>query len=223
MSRTKIEFAVQMTCNSCVEAVKKSLENASEIKSVDVNLDTGSVVVDSSLSTLDLQKRLESTGRKVAVRGYAGSIAAVSIIEAGDKSVQATPDVCIIDGTVDGLKPGPYQISVHEAGDLSRGCESVGDIYHPDKTCSQRLYGNLGTVKAEAGGRAAFRLEDDTLKLSDIIGRSFVIAEKPEENREGRRLACGVIARSAGLFQNPKTICACDGVTLWDEVSKPRL
>lgn len=36
-----------------------------------------------------------------------------------------------------------------------------------------------------------------------------------------RRLACGIIARSAGLFQNPKQICACDGVTLWEERDRP--
>lgn len=35
------------------------------------------------------------------------------------------------------------------------------------------------------------------------------------------RLACGIIARSAGLFQNPKQICACDGVTLWEERERP--
>lgn len=36
-----------------------------------------------------------------------------------------------------------------------------------------------------------------------------------------RRLACGIIARSAGLFQNPKRICACDGLTLWEERGRP--
>ena len=30
-------------------------------------------------------------------------------------------------------------------------------------------------------------------------------------------MACGIIARSSGLFQNEKKICACDGNTLWDE------
>lgn len=35
------------------------------------------------------------------------------------------------------------------------------------------------------------------------------------------RLACGIIARSAGLFQNSKRICACDGVVVWDERDVP--
>ena len=34
------------------------------------------------------------------------------------------------------------------------------------------------------------------------------------------RLACGIIARSSVLFQNTKRICACDGLTLWDERDK---
>ena len=33
---------------------------------------------------------------------------------------------------------------------------------------------------------------------------------------------CGIIARSAGLFQNPKKVCTCDGVTVWDEAQKAR-
>ena len=37
----------------------------------------------------------------------------------------------------------------------------------------------------------------------------------------GSGLACGIIARSAGLGENLKKICACDGVTIWDERNKP--
>lgn len=34
-------------------------------------------------------------------------------------------------------------------------------------------------------------------------------------------VACGIIARSAGMFENYKKLCACDGVTIWDERDKP--
>ena len=34
------------------------------------------------------------------------------------------------------------------------------------------------------------------------------------------RLLCGVIARSAGLFQNSKRLCTCDGVSIWDEAQR---
>ena len=31
------------------------------------------------------------------------------------------------------------------------------------------------------------------------------------------RVACGIIARSAGILQNVKKICLCSGKTLWEE------
>ena len=37
----------------------------------------------------------------------------------------------------------------------------------------------------------------------------------------GEGVACGVIARSAGVGMNEKKICACDGVTIWEERNKP--
>nr|CAH7737694.1 unnamed protein product [Callosobruchus chinensis] len=225
MSSTSIEFAVQMTCDSCVNSVKQTLQNVKGIKNFDINLEKQSVVINSNVPTLELQKLLESSGKKVAVKGFAGSTAAVSILEAGDKSIQGvvrfvqiSPKSCLIDGTVDGLKPGNHGIYVHECGDLSQGCNSVGDIFNPSHNEKQRLYGAIGQVSASEDGRAAFRFEDNIISVPDLIGRSLVVTDREGKNR----LACGIIARSAGLFQNPKTICACDGVTIWDEVSKPK-
>lgn len=36
-----------------------------------------------------------------------------------------------------------------------------------------------------------------------------------------RRVACAIIARSSGLFQNPKRFCACDGISIWEERNVP--
>lgn len=101
---------------------------------------------------------------------------------------------------------------------LFSGCNSVGDVFDPSNYAGKRIYGNIGFIEASTEGRATFRLEDNVIKLVDVIGRSLVITE--QTNNEHERVACGIIARSAGLFENPKKICACDGVTLWDEVSK---
>ncbi|ERL96145.1 hypothetical protein D910_01172, partial [Dendroctonus ponderosae] len=200
MTSTKIQFLVQMTCESCVKAVKQSLQNVPGVNDVEVNLKEGSVVVDSILPTLEVQKKLESTGRPVAIKGYDGSIAAVSILEAGEESikgvvrfVQASPNTCIIDGTIDGLVPGEHSIEVHECGDLSRGvltvtapltlftvagCESVGKLFNPVGYAGKRNYGSLGQITAERNGRAAFRIEDNVLRLSDVIGRSLVVSSQ---------------------------------------------
>lgn len=127
MSSTKIEFAVQMTCEGCVDSVKKCLESVPEIKSFHVNLKDNTVVVDSTLGVEEIKKKLESTGRKVVVKG-AGSQAAVAILDVGGEGVrgvvrfvQVEPNVCIIDGTVDGLKSGKHGIAIHECGDTSDG------------------------------------------------------------------------------------------------------
>ncbi|CAG9829116.1 unnamed protein product [Diabrotica balteata] len=226
MASTTVEFAVQMTCESCVNAVKKSLANISGVQNVQVYLDEQRVVVQSTLPTLQVLKVLESTGKKVAVKGYAGGQAAVSILEAGKvglqgvvRLIQPTPDICIIDGTIDGLEKGSYRAFVHECGDISQGCENVGNIFNPLATQNGRLYGDLGTINSDDNNRAVFRFEDKVIKVSDLIGRAFVVA-KNSGSEEAKRVACGVIARSAGLFQNPKTICACDGTTIWDEAGK---
>lgn len=38
---------------------------------------------------------------------------------------------CIVDGTIDGLDPGDHGLHIHECGDISNGCESVGQHFNP--------------------------------------------------------------------------------------------
>lgn len=149
--------------------------------------------------------------------------------------VQLDEETCVVEGTIDGLSPGLHGLHVHECGDISRGCDSTGDHFNPfdhphgAPTDSQRHAGDLGNVVADTSGRASFRLVDKILNVGDIIGRSLVIKEGVDDlgrgstpnskttGGAGKGVACGIIARSAGLFDNPKKICACDGKTLWDE------
>jgi len=36
-----------------------------------------------------------------------------------------------VDGTVDGLTPGPHGLHVHDSGDLSGGCDGLGPHFDP--------------------------------------------------------------------------------------------
>lgn len=148
---------------------------------------------------------------------------------------------CVVDGVLDGLTPGLHGIHIHECGDISKGCESLGKHYNPrnarhgspDNDIDERHAGDLGNITADLTGRAKFRFTDKVINVGDIIGRSIVVTEHADDfglgnddnslidGNSGNRLACGIIARSAGIFQNFKKICACDGVTLWDERDKP--
>lgn len=128
MSSTTIEFAVQMKCESCVKSIEKNLTNVDGIKNVNIDLKRNTVIVDTSLSTEDVKRRIESTGRKVVVKGMDGNLAAVSILGAGANNIrgvirfsQLHNNLCVIDGTVDGLTPVLHKVSIHECGDLSKG------------------------------------------------------------------------------------------------------
>ena len=54
--------------------------------------------------------------------------AAVSIVTGSSgcqgivRMIQVSPDLCVIEGTIDHLTPGKHSVVVHELGDLSQGC-----------------------------------------------------------------------------------------------------
>ncbi|XP_063001945.1 copper chaperone for superoxide dismutase isoform X2 [Elgaria multicarinata webbii] len=250
-SGASCRFAVQMTCQNCVEAIQKSLQAVPGLQLLDIQLDSQSVLVETSLTTEKVQNLLESTGRMAVLKGMGGAVpgpfgsAAVAmvsglgLVQGVVRFLQVSPEKCLIDGTVDGLEPGPHGLHVHEFGDVTSACDSCGDHFNPDREHhggpqdEHRHAGDLGNILAADDGRAAFRMEDNKLKVHDIIGRSLVIDEGEDDlgrgshplskvtGNSGDRVACGIIARSAGLFQNPKKICTCDGVTLWEERERP--
>ncbi|XP_064623590.1 copper chaperone for superoxide dismutase-like isoform X2 [Lineus longissimus] len=236
----KIEYNVQMTCQSCVTAIRNSLEGQDGIQSFSIDLPTETVVVETSLPSQVIQDIMETTGRRAVLKGMGNTLgqslgAAVSIMDRKDtpvtgmtRIVQLNEDTCLFEGTIDGLLPGEHGVFVHELGDMSEGCESCGDVLQDS---NGQVIGNLGMVTTGKDGRATFRWENKNVKVWEMIGRSLVIHSKDDKRlmkntdnfgkKEDCRVACGIIARSSGLFQNPKKICLCDGVTLWDERDVP--
>ncbi|AWO97434.1 putative copper chaperone for superoxide dismutase [Scophthalmus maximus] len=248
-SPAKLEFAVQMTCESCAEGVRAALREEPGVKSFSVDVSREEVLVESALTSAEVQALIESTGRRAVLKGLGGSerdlgaavamLAGVRKIQGVVRFLQLSEERCLIDGTIDGLEPGPHGLHVHALGDLTRDCGSCGEHYNPfgrqhgGPADAERHAGDLGNIVAGPDGRASFRLEDSQLKVWDVIGRSLVVDAGEDDlgrgppplsrqtGNSGERLACGIIARSAGLFQNPKQICACDGVTLWEERDRP--
>ncbi|KAM9717667.1 LOW QUALITY PROTEIN: copper chaperone for superoxide dismutase [Menidia menidia] len=246
---TKLEFAVQMTCESCADSVRAALEGKPGVASVDINVGRQEVLVESALTSAEVQALIEGTGRRAVLKGIGGAEpdlgAAVAMLAGGGavrgvvRLLQLSEQKCLIDGTIDGLQPGAHGLHVHALGDLTQDCLSCGEHYNPSGRShggpgdSERHAGDLGNVVAGPDGRASFRLEDSQIKVWDVIGRSLVVDEGEDDlgrgghplskltGNSGQRLACGIIARSSGLFQNPKQICACDGVSLWEERDRP--
>jgi copper chaperone for superoxide dismutase len=260
---TTVEFSVDMTCGGCEAGVTEALRAAGLLQ-FQVDLAGQRVEVTSDRPVDVVRAVLEGAGKRAVVVGAGARGAAVAMLGSGGdflaggggprgvvRLTQVDGEQCVIEGVVDGLSPGQHGLAIHEAGDTSRGCASLGGHYNPrgarhgspELGEDDRHVGDLGNVLAGPDGRASFRLTDRMVKVRskwpdprfysvqvwDVIGRSVVLASGPDDLGQGGAadggcgpgVACGVIARSAGLGQNTKKICACDGVTLWDERDRP--
>ncbi|XP_019714061.1 copper chaperone for superoxide dismutase isoform X1 [Hippocampus comes] len=255
----KLEFAVQMTCEACRDQVKAALEHQAGIYSVSVDVGEGRVLVETSLSSGEVQALIESTHRQAILKGM-GSFeeqrdlgAAVAMLAGKEGRVQGVvrflqlcEERCLIDGTIDGLEPGAHGLHVHALGDLTDDCLStlaIWEIFSLDLKAERRSDWRTASLKYRARTHTHTRTRaisqtlgqgvGDRLQVWDVIGRSLVVDAGPDDlgrgghplskltGNSGARLACGIIARSAGLFQNPKQVCACDGLTLWEERERP--
>ena len=120
------------------------------------------------------------------------------------------------------LPNATHAIHIHEFGDLSDGCKSLGPHYNPtnethgsiDYPNKPRHAGDLiNNFTTDDKGEFMFSYIDDKLKkidFNDIYGRSIVIhdgiddlgrgtgkdkAESLKTGNAGARLACGIIGR----------------------------
>lgn len=217
---SKVEFAVQIKGTSCVENVKQKM------KEIGVQSDQIETLVDSSnkecrfvIKTaepwINLQETIESTGRRSVLVGFSDE-AAVVMLDKGDTSIKGVIRFCsitadepgvVIDGVIDGLAPkADHLLSIREYGDVSQGLASLGDVY---KNSTYKL-------SSDDTGRSTIRTVDNKLQVSELIGRSIAVSSTSNSSFVG-----GIISRAAGIFQNWKRICACDGVTIWDERDRP--
>lgn len=74
--------------------------------------------------------------------------------------------------------------------------------------------GDLGTLEADEKGEAFFSGVKQKLKVADLIGRSIAVYRTEDKSDSG--VAAAVIARSAGVGENYKKLCTCDGTTIWE-------
>ena len=118
----------------------------------------------------------------------------------------------MIKGRIEGLTAGEHGFHIHEFGDTSEGCKSMGGHYNPDGVDHGDLeeghVGDLGNVTATEDGVADFTIiakRVDLMGDRSVVGRGIVIhadrddlgkggdAESKKTGNAGDRLACGVI------------------------------
>lgn len=132
--------------------------------------------------------------------------------------VQVSPDTTLVDLTMRGVDPGRYRATIREYGDLKDGAASTGPVWGGGSGTTQPR-GLLGSVDIGKDGRGSVFL-DHAFQVWEIIGHAMVVSK--EEASDGpltndADTVVGVIARSAGMWDNDKTVCSCTGKTLWEE------
>lgn len=134
------------------------------------------------------------------------------------RMVQLSPTLTLIDLTVSGVSAGTYRATIREYGDLSNGAATTGPVWGAAKS-SDAGRGLLGTVEVGADGRGSSFLTHP-FQVWEVIGHAMVLTRRDDAAgplvNDSDTLA-GIVARSAGIWENDKTVCSCSGKTLWEE------
>ena len=160
--------------------------------------------------------------------------------------VQISKTTTLIDLTIRGLEPGRYHASIRETGDISRGVGGVGGVWaglrssfwaesgmkggdasnigEQDGGIGEK--GVLGTVEVGPRGAGNAYLHRP-VQIWEVIGRGMVVSRSLPGMEMGMKedngnIVLGVIARSAGVWDNDKTVCSCSGKTVWEERDEMR-
>lgn len=106
----------------------------------------------------------------------------------------------------DGKQPiGPFGFHIHENGDCTPGnpanpFEATGGHWNPTHQPHGNHAGDFPVLFSN-NGRARMCFFTDKFKVSDVIGKSVVIHENPDDYRtqpagnSGMKIACGVIVK----------------------------
>ncbi|KAF3779999.1 Copper chaperone for superoxide dismutase [Nymphaea thermarum] len=232
------EFMVDMKCDGCVSAVKNKLQTVDGVRTVDADLTNQLVRVLGSASLRTLTNALDQTGRKARLIGQGSPeglnpkdgtcyhsadflvSAAVAefkgpVVHGVVRFAQVNMELARIEASFGGLSPGIHRWSINEYGDLTEGAASTGRVFDPSNGgISGEALGDLGTPNVSREGEAFFSGTKKMLRVVDLIGRSVVVYESEDISSSG--VAAAVIARSAGVGENYKKICTCDGTVIWE-------
>ncbi|MCJ1464177.1 copper chaperone [Pseudocyphellaria aurata] len=147
--------------------------------------------------------------------------------------IQLAPTHTLLDLSLSDVPPGTYRASLRQSGDISRSAASMGALH-------RGAQGELGTVVVDRDGRGKV-VGDIQWGVAEMVGRGIVVERNDDDsnNRECEvndtalqksnsggggeaeqgveTVVVGVVARSAGAWENSKVVCSCSGKTVWEE------
>ncbi|KAF2210566.1 hypothetical protein CERZMDRAFT_45072 [Cercospora zeae-maydis SCOH1-5] len=244
-------FAVPLSCDACISDITTALrQNVPGIHKITASLPDQIVSVTGNAAPSAIVSAIEATGRDAILRGSGkAESAAVCILETHCEKVALHEQVrglvrmvevvpkdqegksvgealVLADMTLKGVGEGTYHVSVRETGDISQGPRSVGGVWDWSKAKEEgrkNVKGVFGTIQVGRNGMGSVFV-DRPVRIWELIGRSMVVsrAELGKEEKEDENTLVGVIARSAGVWDNDKTVCSCSGKTVWEERTEQR-
>lgn len=224
-------YAIPMHCGNCTDDIKKCIDGIPGIEKMKFDVEQQMLSINGNVAPSSIIRTLQNCGHDAILRGAGKpNSSAVSILETHDHvdSAKDTPvrglarivevgeRKTFFDITINGVpKAGKYYASIHENGDISDGPTSTGSIWHKfaepiecngTSDLDPKLYSGQAFLKAP-------------VNVWELIGRGFVVTTNQEHKVgiPGDYDICGVIARSAGVWENDKQVCACSGKTVWQE------
>lgn len=231
-------FAVPLHCDSCVQSVTAALNQLDGVHKIEADLKDQLVLVEGTAAPSAIVSAIEGTGRDAILRGSGKSNSAgVCILETHSttakdpvrglaRMVQVGEDKTLVDLTLKGVSPGTYHATVRERGDISEGAASTGGIWEAIKKIGgfsageqgAQGRGMFGSIQVGLDGRGSTFL-DRPVAIWEVIGRGMVVSKQVEGPfaKDDADTLVGVVARSAGVWDNDKVVCSCSGKTVWEE------
>lgn len=222
-------YAVDIHCEACTNDIKKCLENLSGIKNVSFNMEDKLMYIEGSTAPSHIISALHEGGKDAILRGTGKpNSAAVSILDGPGcvsidtpvrglvRAVTVSDTKTLFDITMNGVPgQGPYFASIREFGNVSNGAASTGNAWYKFE---QPIECNV-TSDLDSGLFSGQVFVSGPMQAWELIGKSFVITSNPnhEVGLTDSYEIYGVIARSAGIWENNKQLCSCTGKTIWDE------
>ncbi|SPQ26090.1 8e2fe3b3-449c-4867-8953-36b53f4635f8 [Thermothielavioides terrestris] len=225
-------FAVPMTCDGCAQDITKALQKLPGITKVEANVKDQLVSVEGTGAAVSiLETYYHRSDVEVTPAGTPGeSWVNPRLVRGLVRMVQVSAEETVVDLTVRGVPPGTYRATIREYGNLTDGASSAGPVWSAPGKEGGRPRGFLGTVEVGPNGYGSAFL-NRPFQVWEVIGHALAVSRQDESDgaplRNDEDTVVGVIARSAGVWDNDKTVCSCTGKTLWeerkDEVSKGML
>lgn len=226
MTKTfEMVFNDPMNCEDCEQTVKMALQDVQGLETIKLDWKANLVNVFGYVAPSDIVASLQGIGKDAILRGTGKpNSAAVCILESLDpvtknhlvkglaRMMAVDEGNIVVDLTLSLLENGTYYPQIRSSGNLSEGAFSTGKLFH---SFGPIKLGDVRKSDKEKGLASHQQLLSASLKIHELIGRSFVLSKAEHEITADSLL--GVVARSAGAWENNKSVCTCSGRTVWQE------